>query len=115
MYINTPILVSHYSKDGQWAYVKTAFAFGWIKVQDLAFVTPEFQQKFQTPRYAVSTTDNLKLIHNGEEITLVKLGTIFPMNTKTKEYFVALKNSKGYAYMERVEPQEVNLIAKKPI
>jgi len=115
VYINTPILVSHYSKDGQWAYVKTAFAFGWIKVQDLAFVTPEFQQKFQTPRYAVSTTDNLKLIHNGEEITLVKLGTIFPMNTETKEYFVALKNSKGYAYMERVEPQEINIIAKKPI
>jgi cell wall-associated NlpC family hydrolase len=115
VYVNTPIRVSHFSKDKKWAYIKTAFAFGWVKVENIAFVSLEFQNKFQTPRYAIATTDNLKLIDDGEEISLIKLGTIFPMNVESNEYFVALKDEKGYAYLKKVEPQEVNIIAKKPI
>ncbi len=115
VYVNTPIRVSHFSKDKKWAYIKTAFAFGWVKSENIAFVTLEFQQKFQTPRYAVSTTDNLKLIDNGREISLIKLGTIFPMDTETNKYFVALRDEKGYAYIKKLKPQQINIIAKKPI
>jgi cell wall-associated NlpC family hydrolase len=115
VYVNTPIFISHYSKDKKWAYIKTAFAFGWIKVNDLAYVSETFQDRFQTPRYAVSTTDNLKLIDDGEEISLIKLGTIFPMNLETNEYFVAIKGKKGYAKIKKVKPEQINIIAKKPI
>ncbi len=115
VYVNTPIRVSHFSKDKEWAYIKTAFAFGWVKAENIAFVTPKFQEKFQTPRYAVATTDNLELIDNGKEISIIKLGTIFPMDTATNEYFVALKDKKGYAYIKKLQPQQINIIAKKPI
>jgi len=115
VYVNTPIRVSHYSKDKKWVYIKTAFAFGWVKLKNIAFVSPKFQKKFRTPRYTIATTDNLKLIHDGKEISLIKLGTIFPMNLETNEYFVALKDEKGYAYLSKVEPQKINMIAKKPI
>ncbi len=115
VYINTPIHISHYSKDKKWVFVKTPFAFGWIKLKNIAFVTPRFKEKFHTDRFAITTTDNLKLIDDGREISLIKLGTIFPMNVNTKEYFVALKDEKGYAYIKKVKPQDVNLIVKKPI
>ncbi len=115
VYINTPIFISHYSKDKKWVFVKTPFAFGWIKVENIAFVTPQFKEKFQTERFAITTTDNLKLIDDGIEISLIKLGTIFPMHVDTNEYFVALKDDKGYAYMKKVEPQDINILVKKPI
>ncbi len=38
IYINTPIFISHYSRDGEWAYIKAPFAFGWVKMSDVAFV-----------------------------------------------------------------------------
>jgi len=115
IYLNTPIFISHYSKDRKWAYIRAPFAFGWVKVDDIALVSDEFKEKFETPRNGVVTTDNLRLIHNGEDISIVKLGTIFPMNTETNEFFVALKGKDGYAYMQKVKPDDINLLVKKPI
>jgi len=115
IYPNTPIFISHYSKDKNWVYIKAPFAFGWVKVDDIALVNDEFKEKFETPRNAVATTDNLRLIHDGEDISIIKLGTIFPMNTEKNEFFVALKGDNGYAYMDKVKPQDVNLVVKKPI
>lgn len=40
---NKPIFVTHYSKDREWAHVISSFAYGWIKVNQLAFL-----KKFQT-------------------------------------------------------------------
>ena len=36
--INTPIFVSHLSKDKAWAYIQAAAFGGWVKIQDIAFV-----------------------------------------------------------------------------
>ncbi len=35
-------------------------------------VTDEFKMNFRTPRNGVTTTDNLRLIHDGEDISIVK-------------------------------------------
>jgi len=115
VYINTPIFVSHYSKDGKWVYAKTAFAFGWIKVADMAFVTYEFQEKFQNEDYAIVTTDNLHLYDDNQFISLVKLGAIFPIDEVSKKYIFAEKDENGYASIKEFKPSEVNLVAKKPI
>ena len=116
IYINTPIFISHYSLDKKWAYIKAPFAFGWVKVENIALVTPSFKEKFQMGATAIATTDNLDLLdENGTKISLIKLGTIFPMNPLTKEYFTARKDEKGYAYLDKVEPKSINLIARKPI
>jgi hypothetical protein len=115
VYINTPIFVSHYSRDREWVYIKTAFAFGWIKVADMAFVSTQFQEQFQAEDYGIITTDNLHLYDDNRLLSLVKLGSIFPIDNKTKKYIVAKRGAKGYAKISEFTPTEVNLIAKKPI
>jgi len=37
----TPLIVSHLSRDGGWAFVQSPFALGWVPIRDIAFVTPE--------------------------------------------------------------------------
>ncbi len=37
------------------------------------------------------------------------------MNLNSGEFFVALKGRDGFAYMEMVKPQDINLLVKKPI
>ncbi len=115
IYINTPIFVSHYSKDKKWVYVKSSFAFGWIKSSDMAFVSSDFQQQFQNDKYSITVTDNLSLVEDGIDVSLVKMGTVFPMDKITDEYLYAGKDSNGYATIKRFSPLDINLIARKPI
>ncbi|SFV60316.1 Putative lipoprotein [hydrothermal vent metagenome] len=115
VYINTPIFVSHYSKDKEWVYIKTSFAFGWIKVDNMAFVTDKFKEQFQTDNYGIVTTDNLDIYDDNQLLSLVKLGSIFPIDKVSKKYIVAKRGTDGYAIIKKFRPTEVNLIAKKPI
>lgn len=117
VYINTPIFVSHYSLDKKWVYVKTSFAFGWIKVSDMALVEQEFQNSFRNNKYAVTVKDNLQLLDDGVYLSLIKMGTIFPVDPITKEYIIAKKDNRGYANISKVKVQDsdTNIIAYKPI
>jgi len=115
IYMNTPIFVSHYSKDKKWVYVKSSYAFGWVKYSDIAFVSTDFQQAFQNDKYFITVTDNLSLVEDGIDVSLVKMGTIFPMDKVTNEYIYAGKDSHGYATIKHFSTSELNLIARKPI
>jgi len=45
----------------------------------------------------------------------VKLGTIFPIDSKSKRYIIAIKDKKGYAKIHFVKAKKKWIIAKKPI
>jgi len=119
-HLNTPLYVSHYSRDRKWAYVRGSAAYGWIKVSGMAIVDNRFAKKFKNNNYAVVVRDNLKLYHNDKYLSLVKLGTIFPMTKssskdKKKAYIFARRGSKGNAILKTVTTSKSGLIAKKPI
>ena len=115
VHINTPIAISHYSLDKQWVYAQTSFASGWIKAEDIAFVTPNFQTKFRNGDYSITVKDNLDLSDDNGHISLVKIGSIFPIDPETKKYLVAKKDEKGYAYLSKVTVNDIDIIAHKPI
>lgn len=115
VHINTPIIISHYSVDQLWVYAQTSFASGWIKIEDIAFVNTEFQEKFQNDDYAITVKDNLSLSDESGEISLVKIGSIFPIDPKTKKYLMAKKNEKGFAELSKITVNTVDIIAHKPI
>jgi len=115
VHLNTPIMVSHYSKDKQWVYAQTSFASGWIKTKDIAFVDTNFQEKFQNDDYAITVKDNLNLSDEQGQISLVKMGTIFPIDPNTKKYLIAKKDTRGFAKLEKVTVNDVDIIAHKPI
>jgi len=115
IHINTPLFISHYSNDKKWVYLKTSYAFGWVKVSDIAFVSPSFMTQFQNNKYAITVKDNLHLLEDGRKISLVKMGTIFPVDPTTKEYLIAKKDEKGYGYIEKVTVNDIDIIAYKPI
>ncbi len=115
VHINTPIIISHYSKDKLWVYAQTAFASGWIKTEDIAFVNSSFQEQFKNGNYAITVRDNLKLSDENGEISLVKMGSIFPIDPKTKKYLIAKKDEKGFARIEKVTVNDIDIISPKPI
>jgi len=112
--INTPLIVSHYSKDKKWVYVRCSYAYGWLPVRDIAFVSKYFKKQFRNNNYAVTVRDNLYLRDKGFK-SIVKMGTIFPIDAKTKKYMMATKGKNGYAKVKLVRVKKKWVIAKKPI
>jgi len=112
--INTPLIVSHYSKDKKWVFVKSGYAFGWLPIQDIAFATAWFKKKFENNNYTISIKDNLYIKDNSLK-TIVKLGTLFPFDSKKRRYIFAKKNGKGYAQLGYINLSNKNFLASKPL
>ena len=111
--INTPLIVSHYSKDKSWVYVRCAYTYGWLPIEDIAFVDSTFKRKFKNSNYYVTIKDNL-FIKDGAFKTIIKMGTIFPRDKKSGKYMIATKDKKGYAQIKLVRAEKSWVIAKKP-
>lgn len=116
LHMNVPLYISHFSKDKQWAFVRAAYSFGWVQTSDLALVSNDFIQTFKNDNYTMVIKDNLRLFDdNNKAVTLVKLGTIFPLSLDGKSYLVGKRNANGQALIENVKVLNQNIIAKKPL
>jgi len=116
LHINVPLYISHFSKDKRWAFVRASYAFGWIKITDLALVTNDFIKKFENDNYAMIIKDNLRLYNDKNKPTsIVKLGALFPIGKDGQSYLMAKRNFKGQARIHKVKVEDPQVIAKKPL
>ena len=109
--INTPILISHYSKDKAWAYIRTNSFYGWISMDDIAFVDEKFIKKFKTNNYALTTKDKMN-IYDDFYIEKLQLATLIPY--KNNNFYIAKKDKKHNAYLTKIKIDKGN-ISLKPL
>ncbi len=102
--INTPILISHYSKDKAWAYVQSHFVSGWIRMDNIAFVDNDFINRFQSNSFVVSIKEHFPLLENNLFLEYIKVGTFFP--TIENKIYVSKKNLEGKAVLKEVDIDE---------
>ncbi|NKQ41129.1 MAG: glycoside hydrolase [Sulfurovum sp.] len=115
LHLNTPLYISHYSLDRKWAFVHAKHAFGWVLFSDIALVGKDFITRFKRGVYAISTKDNLMLYKGSKKVSIVKLGTLFPLSKNNKLLFIAEKSNKGFAVMKALKKPADALVAKKPV
>lgn len=113
--INTPLLVSHYSKDRAWVYVQSYSVGGWIKIDNIAFVDEVFINEFKSNDYYVAIKEKFP-IYTPIFREYVKLGTIFPK--KNDKYLIAkaLDNQNAqikYIYINDFEIEKMPLTFTK--
>lgn len=110
-----PIFVSHMSKDGQWAWCETSYAAGWIKKEDMAFVSGKFMDEWSSLPMGVVTTDNFTVQKKGEHLGFTaNTGALFPMaerNTATAAILIPVRSPDGTAKTERVSAAAAHLKA----
>jgi hypothetical protein len=124
-HINTPLYISHYSKDRRWVFVRGSTAYGWVEASGIAVVDKSFMERFENGHYAVVIRDNIKLYQDGKALTIVKIGAIFPMiktNVKTSDnnstalgYLIAQRNLDGKAILQSASVAKSGLLVKKPL
>lgn len=77
---NTPVFICHLSLDKAWALVETSFTFGWIPVEDLAYVDDAFIKTWESGRYAVVTRDESSVWDESDRfLARASVGHIFPL------------------------------------
>jgi hypothetical protein len=116
LHMNVPLYVSHFSKDGKWAFVRASYSFGWVRVKDIAFVDRKFIKAFENGRYAMTIKDNLRLYNAfGRAVSFVKLGTLFPVAKDGVRYLCAARTVNGQVRLKKVRVAAKGLIARKPL
>jgi monofunctional biosynthetic peptidoglycan transglycosylase len=82
-YLGTPVAVFSTSRDGRWAFVRTAYFDGWIKQEDLAWSSREEAINYPGPHFVVVTALRVRTVS----------GLDLPMGTRAS---IAGASASGY-------------------
>ncbi len=104
---NKPIFVSHYSKDKAWVFIKSSFAYGWVKSRDIVYIEKKYTDSWQDAEQIFITKDN-KPIYTPDQDFLFQstIGTMLPLINENKKQFHVLT----IANYKLKEPYYVNAI-----
>ena len=100
--INTPLFISHLSKDRLWAYVESSVTNGWIKISDIAYVDSKFRKIFENGNYYINLKDDTNIYKNGYLLNSVELGTLFP-KAKKGGFIIASKDYKNNGFIRTID------------
>ncbi len=115
---NTPILITHISKDNAWVLVETPVAHGWIPIRDIAYAGPKFIEKFKkNTKYIAATEDNfpIKTVY-GTYLYQGNIGMVFPLLKEEDDNYhviTCMTTSKRYAYTKEAVIPKTHAV-KKP-
>lgn len=92
IHMNEPLLVSHYSKDGAWAFVFTSYASGWIHTNAMVLLSDQQCQEFENTKKIAVTVDDIPLKDDKNKFLLFsKIGMELPLISETADnYFVSV-------------------------
>lgn len=100
LWLGTPVLVCHVSKDRGWYFVETAFANGWVRVEDVALAGHDFCEAYETRVMAALVRDDVPLLEGGRLLGQTHIGAIFPLHSRAGgvlQVKVPLRDANGWA------------------
>lgn len=80
LWVGTPVLVQHVSRDGGWALVETAIAPGWVKTEDLAYVDDAFISSYLSKPFAAVIAEDVPLLPGPGKGLRAGVGAVLPVD-----------------------------------
>lgn len=88
IHVAEPILISHYSHDGAWAFVESSFATGWLPIETFVVLDAQKRTHIIDAQKVAITTDNTPLyLPNGRFLSYAKIGTLLPISDEDATTF----------------------------
>ena len=93
---NEPLFVSHLSKDGDWAYVFTSYATGWVPLRKISYIKDEIASKWIDARQVELIEDSYPIEDtDGDFVLKSRAGMRLPLISIEKTHYVALAITAG--------------------
>jgi len=78
---NTPVFISHTSRDGAWFYVDSHCSSGWMDSRDVAAVDSEFVREWKSRKRVALVRDRVPVCHpDGGFLFQAGIGSLFPVH-----------------------------------
>ena len=74
----TPIIVLHSNKNKEWLLVQSSFASGWVKADEVAFVSQKQAKEMIRADFVLPMNDKIALYHNGLFLQNARVGMLLP-------------------------------------
>lgn len=74
----TPIIVLHSDKSKEWLLVQSSFASGWVKADEVAFVSQKQAKEMIRADFVLPMNDKIALYHNGLFLQNARVGMLLP-------------------------------------
>lgn len=88
---NKPLLISHYSKDGAWAFVESSFAFGWVHTRDIVTIAEKYTKIWQQAEQVFLLKDHQPIYaKDGSFLFYSRIGMLLPLIKEEKEGYRVL-------------------------
>ncbi|MGG7047825.1 MULTISPECIES: SH3 domain-containing protein [unclassified Campylobacter] len=86
--IGFPLFVSHLSKDGAWAMVRDDDVWGWVKVEDIRFISHSEAQTYKNSKFLTMLKDKTPVYNDrGWFLFYARLGSILPFLSEDTQTF----------------------------
>ncbi len=93
---NEPLFVSHLSNDGEWAYVFTSYATGWVPLRKISYIEDDIALKWQNARQIELTQDLYPIKDiNGDFVLKSRVGMRLPLISIEPTHYIALAITAG--------------------
>lgn len=74
----TPVLVLHSDKNKEWLLVQSSFVSGWVKADEVAFVSKKQAKEMMSADFVLPMKDKIPLHHNGLFVQNARVGMLLP-------------------------------------
>lgn len=96
VHANEPLFVSHLSIDGEWAYVFTAYATGWVNKKGLSFISDKVSKEWQNARQIELVDENYPIKDlDGNFVFQSRIGMRLALISIKEQHYVALAITAG--------------------
>jgi hypothetical protein len=95
---NKPIFISHYSKDKEWVFILSSFAYGWVKTRDIVFIDKKYTDIWQNIQQVFIIKEGIPIYsEDGYFLFKSKIGMMFPLIKEDKDSYsiLTITNSKN--------------------
>lgn len=100
----TPVMISHFSKDGRYAHIQGPFVYGWVDVRNVAFVDSSLRTKMlHFEHYKIPNRDFIPLRYNNQWILDARIGQIFPYSKRRNKLLTFYKDVDNFARIREVD------------
>jgi len=88
LHVNTPLFISHYSKDGAWAFVQNTLSSGWLPTDSFVLLDAKQRVQFINNKKITIINDNIPIYSNTQRYIIhIKLGAIFPYVGEDDDFY----------------------------
>jgi len=96
VHANEPLFISHLSLNGEWAYIFTAYATGWVPLADIAFINDKVAQDWQNALHIELLEERYPIKDSeGNFVFQSRVGMRLPLISIESEHYVALTITAG--------------------